>query len=443
MAMMMAGRVLLVCALCVLWCGAGGIHARNPDNNSLSGHMASGGFGRKKSFLSNGSIKNLSTPLLLSASFISAIQAEARGEDVPSARVTNSPLSGATVLGPAFSGLGASSPRPTVPGHGTAIPGADVSAHFPAIPGHVPATPGPAGHGPVGRGHGAAIPGVDIPIVGRGPARAADAPTPGAPVPSDGAAAFSGLGAAGLGAAGPGPLRDPAFPGPDAAANIPGSVVPGHGTPITRAADPSAAAFSGFGAAIPGAAVPGAGHSVVGGSEPLDSRSVVTSSSQGGNEKTTPVSVSSDEQIASSKEVLPQKETGSQGTSSPEGQPTVPSNDEKQRNNSASAGGHSLGHDTAGDELQDSLEEQQKNDHSQTNETRMSSEDQNTESPSSGGALSEVSNTTTHGINTQQPKTNSVNEKNYSQNTDASHTTSPLLLLLVVACAAAAAVVAA
>ncbi|KAF8277298.1 Mucin-associated surface protein (MASP), subgroup S103 [Trypanosoma cruzi] len=27
MAMMMAGRVLLVCALCVLWCGAGGIHA--------------------------------------------------------------------------------------------------------------------------------------------------------------------------------------------------------------------------------------------------------------------------------------------------------------------------------------------------------------------------------------------------------------------------------
>ncbi|PBJ70963.1 mucin-associated surface protein [Trypanosoma cruzi cruzi] len=485
MAMMVTGRVLLVCALCVLWCGAGGIHARNPDSNSLGGYMASGGFGRKKSFLSNGSIKNLSAPLLLSASFISAIQAEARGENVPSARVTDSPLSGATGLGPAFSGLGASSPRPTVPGDGTGIPGADVSAHVPAIPGHVPATPGPAGHGPVGRGHGAAIPGVDVPIVGRGaipgPVRGADAPTPGVAVPSDGPA-FSGLGAAGLGAAGPGPLRDPAFPGPDAAANIPGSVVPGHGTPITGAADPSAAAFSGFGAdihgaadpgaAIPGAipgpssvrgaavhgpagpnhgpafsglvaAVPGAGHSVGGGSEPLDSRSVVTSSSQGGNGKTTPVSVSSDEQIASSKEVLPQKETGSQGTSSPEGQPTVPSNNEKQRNNSASAGGHSLGHDAAGDELQDSLEEQQKNDHSQTNETKKSSEDQNTESPSSGGALSEVSNTTSHGINTQQPKTNSVNEKNYSQNTDASHTTSPLLLLLVVACAAAAAVVAA
>ncbi|EKF98845.1 mucin-associated surface protein (MASP), putative, partial [Trypanosoma cruzi] len=246
MAMMMTGRVLLVCALCVLWCGARGIHARNPDSNSLGGHMASRGFGRKKSFLSNGSIKNLSTPLLLSASFISAIQAEAR-EGVSSPGVNNLPLSGATVFSPAFSGLGASSPRPTVPGHGTPIPGAgisgaDVSAHVPAIPGHVPATPGPAGHVPVGRGHGAAIPGVDVPIVGRGPVRGAAAPTPGVAVPSDGA--FSGFGAAGLGAAGPGPLRDPAFPGSDAAANIPGSVVPGHGTPITGAADPSAAAFS-------------------------------------------------------------------------------------------------------------------------------------------------------------------------------------------------------
>ncbi|EKG01126.1 mucin-associated surface protein (MASP), putative, partial [Trypanosoma cruzi] len=76
--------------------------------------MASRGFGRKKSFLSNGSIKNLSTPLLLSASFISAIQAEAR-EGVPSARITDSPLSGATVLSPAFSGLGASSPVPLFP----------------------------------------------------------------------------------------------------------------------------------------------------------------------------------------------------------------------------------------------------------------------------------------------------------------------------------------
>ncbi|KAF8298326.1 Mucin-associated surface protein (MASP), putative, partial [Trypanosoma cruzi] len=150
MAMMMTGRVLLVCALCVLWCGAGGIHARNPDSNSLSGYMASGGFGRKKSFLSNGSIKNLSAPLLLSASFISAIQAEAR-EGVSSPGVNNLPLSGATVLSPAFSGLVASSPRPTVPGDGTPIPG----AAFPgtAIPGHVrgadASIPGAAGPGHV------------------------------------------------------------------------------------------------------------------------------------------------------------------------------------------------------------------------------------------------------------------------------------------------------
>ncbi|KAF8295734.1 Mucin-associated surface protein (MASP), subgroup S043 [Trypanosoma cruzi] len=518
MAMMMTGRVLLVCALCVLWCGAGGIHARNPDNNSLSGYMASRGFGRKRSFLSNGSIKNLSAPLLPSASFISAIQAEAREGEVPSAGVNNLPLSGATVLSPAFSGLGASSPRPTVPGHGAAIPGAafpgtaipghvrgaDASIPGAAGPGHVPAITGPTGHVPgAGPGHAAgpapgpgAIPGAAAfsglgaaanihgsVVPGRGTAG------PGAPAPGNdpaaipgaipghaaGAAAFSGLGNA-VPVPGPDPVRGAAFSGPDA--NIFGAPVSGYGPPTPGpagrghgagisgadaipAGPGAAAAFSGHAAAVPGhaaapagpdhdpafsglvPAVPGAGHSVGGGSEPLDSRSVVTSSSQGGNEKTTPVSVSSDEQIASPEEVLAQKETGSQGTSSPEGQPTVSSNNEKQKNNSASAVGHSLGHDAAGDELQDSLEEQQKNEHSQTNETRMSSEDQNTESPSSGGALSEVSNTTTHGIQTQQPKTNSANEKNYSQNTDASHTTSPLLLLVVVACAAAAAVVAA
>ncbi|KAF8307042.1 Mucin-associated surface protein (MASP), subgroup S038 [Trypanosoma cruzi] len=511
MAMMMTGRVLLVCALCVLWCGAGGIHARNPDSNSLSGYMASRGFGRKKSFLSNGSIKNLSTPLLLSASFISAIQAEAR-EGVSSARVTDSHLSGATGLGPAFSGLGASSPRPTVPGHGAGISGADVSARVPAFSGLGSAVPV---HGPVSGADaipGAAGPGADaaagLGAAGPGPVRGptfsgpdanifgarvpvnGPAAIPGAPVPGNGPAAIPGAPVPGhCPDAIPGSPRGRAVPGDDAAVPAfsglgdaiiaeagPGAAAAfsGHGIPIHGAADPGAAipgaisdpgsvrgaAFSGHAAAVPGhaagpagpdhgpafsglvPAVPGAGHSVGGGSEPLDSRSVVTSSSQGGNEKTTPVSVSSDEQIASPEEVLPHKETGSQGTSSPEGQPTVSSNNEKQRNNSASAVGHSLGHDAAGDELQDPLEEQQKNEHSQTNETKKSSEDQNTESPSSGGALSEVSNTTTHGIQTQRSKTNPANEKNYSQNTDASHTTSPLLLLLVVACAAAAAVVA-
>ncbi|EAN91164.1 mucin-associated surface protein (MASP), putative [Trypanosoma cruzi] len=532
MMMMMTGRVLLVCALCVLWCGAGGVYARNPDNNSLGGYMASRGFGRNKSFLSNGSIKNLSTPLLLSASFISAIKAEAREGKVPSARVTDSHLSGAAGLSPAFSGPDAAIARPTVPGHvpGAAIPGADFSARVPAFSGlgsagpvHGPvsaadAIPGAAVHGHgAGPGHGAAafsglgaagpgaIPGpapvrgptfsgpdaniFGAPVPGHGPAAIPGAPVsghgpgaiPGAPVPGHGPGAIPGAPVSGHG---PGAIPGAPVPGHGPGA-IPGAPVSGHGPGairgslrgsavpgdddafsglgdaiIAEAVPGAAAAFSGHAAAVPGhaagpagagdgpafsglvPAVPGAGHSVGGGSEPPDSRSVVISSSQGGNAKTAPVSVSSDEQIASPEEVLPQKETGSQGTSSPEGQPTVSSNTEKQRNNSASAGSHSLGHDAAGDELQDSLEEQQKNDHSQTNETKKSSGDQNTESQRSGGALSEVSNTTTHGIKTQQPKKNSVNEKNYSQNTDASHSTSPLLLL-VVACAAAAAVVAA
>ncbi|KAF8300031.1 Mucin-associated surface protein (MASP), subgroup S043 [Trypanosoma cruzi] len=530
MAMMMAGRVLLVCALCVLWCGVCGVYARNPDNNSLGGYMASGGFGRNKSFLSTGSSKNLSTPPLLSASFISAIQAEAREGEVSSPGVTDSPLSGATGLSPAFSGLGPAVPGPgpgfvhghvhgpagpgdgaaafsglgaagpdpvcgpafsgpdanifgaPVPGNGpAAIPGAPVSGHGPAaipgapvpgngpafsglgaaVPGHgpaaIPGAPVP-GNGPAFSGLGAAVPGdgaaafsgrgaaiADAAIPGAaGPVRGVDAPIPGPAVPGDGPA-FSGLGAAGPGhvAAIPGA----AVPGTADPAAIPGSAVLGHGAipgSISDAAIPgpaspgAAAAFSSLGAAFSGA-----GHSVVGGSEPPNSRSVVISSNEGGNGKTTPVSVSSDEQIVSPQEVLAQKETGSQHTSLPEEQPTVSSNNEKQRNNFASAGGRSLGHNAAGHELQDSLEEQNKNEHSQTNETKKSSGDQITEFQSSGKEISEVSNTTTHGVKTQQPKTNSVNEKNYSQNTDASHTTSPLLLLLLVVCAAAAAVVAA
>ncbi|EAN84443.1 Mucin-associated surface protein (MASP) [Trypanosoma cruzi] len=490
MAMMMTGRVLLVCALCVLWCGVCGVYARNPDNNSLGGYMASGGFGRNKSFLSTGASKNLSTPPLLSASFISAIQAEAREGEVSSPGVTDSPLSGATGLSPAFSGLGPAVPGPgpgfvhghvhgpagpgdgaaafsglgaagpdpvrgpafsgpdanifgaPVPGNGpAAIPGAPVPGHGPAA---IPGAPVP-GNGPAFSGLGAAVPGdgaaafsgrgaaiADAAIPGAaGPVRGVDAPIPGPAVPGDGPA-FSGLGAAGPGTADP--------------AAIPGSAVLGHGAipgSISDAAIPGPAgpgggpALSGLGAAFSGA-----GHSVAGGSEPPNSRSVVISSNQGGNGKTTPISVSSDEQIVSSQEVLAQKETGSQHTSLPEEQPTVSSNNEKQRNNFASAGGRSLGHNAAGHELQDSLEEQNKNEHSQTNETKKSSGDQITESQRSGKEISEVSNTKTHGIKTQQPKTNPVNEKNYSQSTDASHTTSPLLLL-VVACAAAAAVVAA
>ncbi|RNC40703.1 mucin-associated surface protein (MASP) [Trypanosoma cruzi] len=46
MAMMMAGRVLLVCALCVLWCGAGGDPRDNrcvEDDGNVLTHTHNGG----------------------------------------------------------------------------------------------------------------------------------------------------------------------------------------------------------------------------------------------------------------------------------------------------------------------------------------------------------------------------------------------------------------
>ncbi|KAF8286759.1 Mucin-associated surface protein (MASP), subgroup S087 [Trypanosoma cruzi] len=58
---MMTGRVLLVCALCVLWCGACGVYARDRENKALDGCTASGGFGKKKSYLSSGCNKTALT----------------------------------------------------------------------------------------------------------------------------------------------------------------------------------------------------------------------------------------------------------------------------------------------------------------------------------------------------------------------------------------------
>ncbi|PBJ73776.1 mucin-associated surface protein [Trypanosoma cruzi cruzi] len=78
MAMMMAGRVLLVCALCVLWCGAGGVYARDALNNAQGGCMVSGVLGAKTSYLVRGCNKTVLTRSLRSAFFINAIQAEAK-----------------------------------------------------------------------------------------------------------------------------------------------------------------------------------------------------------------------------------------------------------------------------------------------------------------------------------------------------------------------------
>ncbi|PBJ76907.1 mucin-associated surface protein [Trypanosoma cruzi cruzi] len=74
--MMMTGRVLLVCAFCVLWCGAGGVYARDLENKALGGCMASGVLGAKTSYLPNGCNKYIPTPPLRSALPIPAIQAE-------------------------------------------------------------------------------------------------------------------------------------------------------------------------------------------------------------------------------------------------------------------------------------------------------------------------------------------------------------------------------
>ncbi|KAF5216528.1 Mucin-associated surface protein (MASP) subgroup S087 [Trypanosoma cruzi] len=61
MAMMMTGRVLLVCALCVLWCGACGVYARDREKKALDGCTASGEFGKKKLYLSSGCNKTALT----------------------------------------------------------------------------------------------------------------------------------------------------------------------------------------------------------------------------------------------------------------------------------------------------------------------------------------------------------------------------------------------
>ncbi|PWV15253.1 Mucin-associated surface protein (MASP) [Trypanosoma cruzi] len=76
MAMVMTGRVLLVCVLCVLCCGAGGVYARELDNKALGGCMASGALGMNTSYVRNGCNKYMPTPPLRSALPIPAIQAE-------------------------------------------------------------------------------------------------------------------------------------------------------------------------------------------------------------------------------------------------------------------------------------------------------------------------------------------------------------------------------
>ncbi|KAF8305750.1 Mucin-associated surface protein (MASP), putative, partial [Trypanosoma cruzi] len=109
---MMAGRLLLVCALCVLWCGAGGVYARYLDNNPVGGCVASGGFGAKTSYLKSGCGKTALTLHLRSILPIPAIQAEDEQE-------TRKPEEGTTLGSVATTGPGSVSGG----GHDTVVPG--------------------------------------------------------------------------------------------------------------------------------------------------------------------------------------------------------------------------------------------------------------------------------------------------------------------------------
>ncbi|PBJ68083.1 mucin-associated surface protein [Trypanosoma cruzi cruzi] len=143
MAMMMTGRVLLVCALCVLWCGAGGVYARDLENKALGGCMASGVLDAKTSYVPNGCNNYMPTPPLRSALPIPAIQAEVvkikdNSQNGIKLSSDNAPVSG--------SGGGGGSPGALSP---VGVPGAAASPGPPAAPG-VSGPAGPAGPaGPV------------------------------------------------------------------------------------------------------------------------------------------------------------------------------------------------------------------------------------------------------------------------------------------------------
>ncbi|KAF5217513.1 Mucin-associated surface protein (MASP) subgroup S085 [Trypanosoma cruzi] len=80
MAMMMTGRVLLVCALCVLWCGAGGVYAGGIDNNAVGDCMASEVLGRKTLNTLSGCDKAAPKLPFRSALPITALQADVSEE---------------------------------------------------------------------------------------------------------------------------------------------------------------------------------------------------------------------------------------------------------------------------------------------------------------------------------------------------------------------------
>ncbi|PWV17739.1 Mucin-associated surface protein (MASP) [Trypanosoma cruzi] len=103
MAMVMTGRVLLVCGLCALWCGAGGVYARDVDSNAVGGCTTSGELGTGLSHVSSGCNKPGITAPLRSTLPVTAV--EASGEEINSVTMQNnlgsSEISNAAGPGPA------------------------------------------------------------------------------------------------------------------------------------------------------------------------------------------------------------------------------------------------------------------------------------------------------------------------------------------------------
>ncbi|PWV05347.1 Mucin-associated surface protein (MASP) [Trypanosoma cruzi] len=131
MAMLKTDRVLPVCALCVLWCCAGWVYARDFENNALGGCMASGVLGASWSHMPSGCDKAALTPPLRSALSIPAIKAEATEDDVPLKEGNDSISTSGAVVGTAMpgesdgagiviqSGLPAGGVAPTTPSGGS------------------------------------------------------------------------------------------------------------------------------------------------------------------------------------------------------------------------------------------------------------------------------------------------------------------------------------
>ncbi|EKF27275.1 mucin-associated surface protein (MASP), putative [Trypanosoma cruzi marinkellei] len=112
MAVMMTGRVLLVCALCVLWCGAGGVYARGLDKKAPDGCMASRVLATNGSHMPGRCDRTTAMPPLRFALPFSAVEASSSAEDSGKKQIdpvgTGAPGSGSAGGGGGGSGGGGS-----------------------------------------------------------------------------------------------------------------------------------------------------------------------------------------------------------------------------------------------------------------------------------------------------------------------------------------------